>query len=116
MKYINSYKLFESDSLTYNEPKEKQFVNEIGYKMVKYDMDDYIKITIKKKEKESSQNLVHRFTKVVRQSGIMLNVRANQFRKRPKSTLAKKRSALRRVTLRAEKVIAEKMGKPKVGK
>ena len=31
MKYINSYKLFESDSLTYNEPKEKQFVNEIGY-------------------------------------------------------------------------------------
>ena len=70
-------------------------------------------LEVKKKEKENSQNLVHRFTKVVRQSGIMLNVRANQFRKRPKSALAKKRSALRRVTLRAEKIIADKMAKPK---
>ena len=70
-------------------------------------------LEVKKKEKENSQNLVHRFTKVVRQSGIMLNVRANQFRKRPKSALAKKRSALRRVTMRAEKIIAEKMAKPK---
>ena len=70
-------------------------------------------LEVKKKEKENSQNLVHRFTKVVRQSGIMLNVRANQFRKRPKSALAKKRSALRRVTMRAEKIIADKMAKPK---
>jgi hypothetical protein len=68
---------------------------------------------VKKKEKENSQNLVHRFTKVVRQSGVLLSVRGKQFRKRPKSALEKKRSALRRVTLRAEKIIAEKMAKPK---
>lgn len=68
---------------------------------------------VNKKEKESSQNLVHRFTKVVRQSGVLLEVRGKQFRKRPKSGLAKKRSALRRIKLRAERKIAEKMGKPK---
>ncbi len=70
-------------------------------------------LEVKRKERESSQNLVHRFTKVVRQSGVLLDVRGKQFRKRPKSALSKKRSALRRVTLKAEKIIAEKMGKPK---
>ncbi len=70
-------------------------------------------LEVKKKDRESSQNLVHRFVKVVRQSGIMLDVRGKQFRKKPKSALAKKRSALRRVTMRAEKVMAEKMAKPK---
>jgi hypothetical protein len=70
-------------------------------------------LEVKKKEKESSQNLVHRFTKVVRQSGVLLSVRGKQYRKRPKSALAKKRSALRRVILKAEKIRAEKMAKPK---
>ncbi|MDO8530011.1 MAG: hypothetical protein Q7S10_01180 [bacterium] len=70
-------------------------------------------LEVKRKEKESSQNLVHRFAKTVRQSGILLEVRGKQFRKRSKSTLAKKRSALRRVILRKEKIIKEKMEKPK---
>ncbi len=70
-------------------------------------------LEVKRKDRESSQNLVHRFTKVVRQSGVLLQVRGKQFHKRAKSALAKKRSALRRVTLRAEKVIADKMAKPK---
>lgn len=73
-------------------------------------------LEVKRKEKESSQNLVHRFTKVVRQSGVLLEVRGNQFRKRAKSALAKKRSALRRVELRAEKKRQDKLGKPKVGR
>jgi len=70
-------------------------------------------LKVTKKERESPQNLVHRFAKVVRQSGVLLQARKNQFRKRPKSDLAKKRSALRRVELRKERVIAEKMAKPK---
>ncbi len=70
-------------------------------------------LEVRKKDRESSQNLVHRFTKVVRQSGILLQVRGKQFQKRAKSDLAKKRSALRRVQLRAEKIIADKMAKPK---
>lgn len=70
-------------------------------------------LQVKRKEKETSQNLVHRFTKVVRQSGILLEVRGKQFRKRAKSNLAKKRSAIRRVQLRAEKKLQDKLAKPK---
>ena len=70
-------------------------------------------LEVKRKEKETSQNLVHRFTKVVRQSGVLLEVRGKQFHKRAKSDLAKKRSALRRVELRAERKKADKLAKPK---
>ena len=66
-----------------------------------------------KKDKETSQNLVHRFTKTVRQSGILLQVRKGQFHKRAKSALAKKRSALRKVERKAEKIKADKLAKPK---
>lgn len=70
-------------------------------------------IQVTKKEKETSQNLVHRFTKTVRQSGVLLQIRKGQFYKRAKSDLAKKRSALRRVTRKAEKLVADKLAKPK---
>ena len=70
-------------------------------------------LQVRKKEKETSQNLVHRFTKTVRQSGVLLEVRSKQFHKRAKSDLAKKRSALRRVELRIEKRKADKLAKPK---
>ncbi len=70
-------------------------------------------VQVTKKDRETSQNLVHRFTKTVRGSGLLLQVRSKQFKKRAKSALAKKRSALRRVTMRAEKKMAEKLAKPK---
>ena len=70
-------------------------------------------LQIKRKDKESPQNLVHRFTKMVRQSGILLEIRKKQFTRRAKSVLAKKRSALRKVELRAEKRKQEKLEKPK---
>ena len=70
-------------------------------------------LEVKRKDKESPQNLVHRFTKTVRQSGILLELREKRFHKRPKSVLAKKRSALRRVKLIAEKKRQEKLSKPK---
>jgi len=70
-------------------------------------------LEVKKKEKESPQNLVHRFTKVVRGSGVLLQIRSKQFHKRAKSVLANKRSALRRVDLKAKKIIADKLAKPK---
>ena len=70
-------------------------------------------LEVKRKEKETSQNLVHRFTKVVRQSGVLLEVRGNQFHKRAKSALAKKRSALRKAELRIAKRKADKLAKPK---
>ncbi len=70
-------------------------------------------LQVKRKEKESPQNLIHRFTKTVRQSGILLEIRGKQFTKRGKSALAKKRSALRRVELRIAKKKADKLAKPK---
>lgn len=70
-------------------------------------------LQVTKKERETSQNLVHRFTKTVRQSGILLQVRKGQFHKRAKSALAKKRSALNRVAKKIAKIKAEKLAKPK---
>lgn len=70
-------------------------------------------LEVRKKDRETSQSLVHRFTKVVRQSGILLEVRSKQFHKRNKSALSKKRSVLRREKMRKERKQAEKMAKPK---
>lgn len=70
-------------------------------------------IQVTKKDKETSQNLVHRFTKTVRQSGVLLEIRKGRFFTRSKSDLAKKRSALRKVEVIAEKKMADKMSKPK---
>ncbi len=70
-------------------------------------------IQVNKNQKETSQNLVHRFTKTVRQSGVLLETRKRKFHQRAKSALVKKRSALRRIAVRAEKVKAAKMSKPK---
>ena len=70
-------------------------------------------VQVIKKDRETSQNLVHRFTKTVRGSGLLIEVRSKQFKKRGKSDLAKKRSALRRVQLKIEKKRQEKLEKPK---
>ena len=70
-------------------------------------------LEVVKKDKENSQNLIHRFTKTVRQSGILLEVRSKQFKKRDKSDLAKKRSAVRKVILVAKKKRLDKLSKPK---
>ena len=70
-------------------------------------------VQVTKKEKETSQNLGHRFTKTVRQSGVLLQIRKTKFFKRAKSDLVKKRSALRRVERKIEKIKAEKLAKPK---
>ena len=70
-------------------------------------------IQVTKKDKETSQNLSRRFTKTVRQSGVLLQIRKNRFFNKAKSDLANKRSAIRRVMVRAEKAKEEKLAKPK---
>lgn len=66
-----------------------------------------------RKEKENPQSLLHRFTKAVRQSGLLLELRSKRFQQRPKSDLAKKRSALRKEEIKKEAKRLEKLGKPK---
>ncbi|MBM3250969.1 MAG: hypothetical protein FJZ07_01925 [Candidatus Nealsonbacteria bacterium] len=70
-------------------------------------------IEIKKKERETSQGLVRRFSKRIKQSGVLFRAREIRFRERPKSRQMKKRSALRREQMRREYKIREKMGRLK---
>ena len=59
-------------------------------------------LEIRRKEKESSQNVIRRFTKLVRQSGVLLEIRKRKFHQRPKSRTAKKKSALRKEKIKQE--------------
>jgi ribosomal protein S21 len=76
-------------------------------------MQHRMPVQVTKNQKETSQNLVHRFTKTVRQSGVLLEIRKGRFYKRAKSALIKKRAALKKIELKAEKLKAEKLAKPK---
>ncbi len=68
-------------------------------------------LEVKKKEKESSQNLIRRFTKSLRQSGILVRVRKTRFRGRKKSKEMRKRAALRREAMKKEYERLKKLGK-----
>lgn len=69
-------------------------------------------LEIHRKEKETPQGLVQRFTKMVRQSGVLLEIKKRQFHKRPKSHLSKKEAALRREEIKKEYERSKKMSKP----
>jgi ribosomal protein S21 len=69
-------------------------------------------LEVKKQDRETSQGLVRRFSRRMKQSGILLSARKVRFFDRPKSKQMKKRSALRREELRKEYELADKMGKP----
>ncbi len=68
-------------------------------------------LKVNRKERETSQNLVFRFTKMVRQSGILLEGRKRQFHARKKSHLAKQKAALRKEEVKKEYARIKKMGK-----
>jgi len=68
-------------------------------------------LEVKKKERESSQNLVRRFTKRVQQSGILKRARKTVFKRRVKSHEMAKRAALRRETKKAEYQKIQKLGR-----
>lgn len=57
-------------------------------------------IEIKKREKESTASLLRRFSKKVRQSGVLLGARKNKFYEKPKNKHQQKVAALRRERLR----------------
>ncbi len=70
-------------------------------------------LEIKKTERETSQNLVRRFSKRVKQSGILIQARKNRFQKKTKSNQMKKKAALRREHLKKEYQRLEKLGQTK---
>ncbi len=70
-------------------------------------------IEIKKQNRETTQSLVHRFTKAIRESSILVRVRKTRFKRRKKSNQMKKRAALRREELKKEYEKLRKLGKSK---
>jgi len=70
-------------------------------------------LEIKKEGRETSQNLVRRFSRRMKQSGILLRARRSRFWEKEKSPQMKKRSALRREELKTEYEKLEKLGKAK---
>ena len=67
-------------------------------------------LQIKRKEKETPQSLIRRFTKAVQQSGVLVRARKSRFRNRPQSKKAQKRAALRKEKLRKQYQRLQKLG------
>ncbi len=68
-------------------------------------------LEVKRKEKESPQNLIRRFTKAVQESGILRRARERAFKVREKSRDLKREAALRREALKKEYERLKKLGK-----
>ncbi len=68
-------------------------------------------LEIKRREKETVQSLVRRFTRAVQQSGILVRAREKMYRDREKSENLKREAALRREELRKKYEKLKKLGK-----
>ena len=67
-------------------------------------------LEVRKKERESSQSLVRRFSKRLKRSGILIRARKNRFRQRTKSKQMRKKAALRKEEKRKEYETKKRMG------
>lgn len=70
-------------------------------------------LEVKKQERESSQSLIFRFTKAIKQSGILLRARKIRFKRKEKSRDMRKKEALRREEMKKEYERLKKIGKLK---
>ncbi len=68
-------------------------------------------LTIRKKEKESVQSLIKRFTRAVQRSGILVRAREKMYKDRNLSEEKKKRKALYREEMKKYYQKLEKLGK-----
>lgn len=68
------------------------------------------KFEIVRKERETNQALIRRFTKRLRDSGILINAKKSQFKKRPKSVQMRKKAVLRKIETRAIYEKKQKLG------
>ena len=68
-------------------------------------------ITVRKKEKESVQGLLRRFSRRVQQSGVLVRARRGRFYVSPLTKRQKKLSALRRQEAAKERERLYKLGK-----
>ena len=67
-------------------------------------------VTVEKKDRENSRQLVSRFIRGLRRSGASYRAKKNQFSQRPLSQQMKKKAALRKLELKEKFDRMEKMG------
>ena len=67
-------------------------------------------LEVTKREGETSQSLIRRFTQKIQKSGVLCWARKRRFFIRPKSQQMKKRAALRRIEITKEYEAARKLG------
>ncbi len=67
-------------------------------------------LKVEKKERETTQSLIRRFSKAIKRSGILKEARKRRFFRRPLSDAAKKKAALRKLKASEEYERKEKLG------
>ncbi len=68
-------------------------------------------IQVKKKDKETSESLISRFTRRVQQSGILVVARKSKFRMEEKNKREKRDEALYKIKIRKQIEKLKKLGK-----
>jgi ribosomal protein S21 len=68
-------------------------------------------VEVQKKENESTASLIRRFSHKLQQSGNLARVRLLRFKKRPKTELSKKKTAIWRIAKKKEIEHLRKLGK-----
>ncbi len=68
-------------------------------------------IEVKKKDKETSESLIRRFSRRVQQSGVLMRARKVRFRNEEKSKSEKRDEALYKIKIRKEIDKLKKLGK-----
>jgi ribosomal protein S21 len=68
-------------------------------------------IEVKKKDREASDSLIRRFSRMVQQSGVLVKARKNRFQNEKKSKTEKRKEALYKVKIRKEIEKLKKMDK-----
>ncbi len=67
-------------------------------------------LEVEKKERETTQSLIRRFSKAIKRSGILKEARKRRFFRRPLSAASKKNAALRKLRAGEEYERKEKLG------
>ena len=68
------------------------------------------KFEVIRQERETNQGLIRRFTKRLKDSGILINAKKSQFRKKEKSAQMRKRTVLRKLERKVEFEKQSKLG------
>ncbi|EKE16096.1 MAG: hypothetical protein ACD_11C00030G0004 [uncultured bacterium] len=68
-------------------------------------------IEVKKKNKETAESLIRRFSRRIQQSGVLVRARRTRFKSEEKSKTEKRQGALYKVKIRKEIDKLKKLGK-----